>query len=125
MFIQENKLLIRKYVDAYNQDWRTALNHFMVDENLRQLIKTCQSAFPKHRIVAKEMLAEADKVVLRAEMVGKHQGVFKAIQPTGYEICVPFVFFCQLAGGKIIASDLITNHLIIIEQLMDQASMRS
>jgi predicted ester cyclase len=42
-----------------------------------------EAAFPNYEIVAEDMLAEGDKVVLRGKFHGLHRGPFAGIEATG------------------------------------------
>ena len=70
-------------------------------EGLRQVIGTLRAAFPDSGISVEDMLAEGDKVAVRAEMTGTHRGEFMGIPATGNKIAVTGISIYKVAGGKI------------------------
>jgi DNA-binding SARP family transcriptional activator/predicted ester cyclase len=80
---------------------------------LAEHIRFFQQVFPDYTLEAHDLIAEGDKVVLRATLHGVHQGELMGMAPTGRQVAFPAVVIYQLAGGKIV------NHWV----LADQASM--
>jgi predicted ester cyclase len=113
MSAQESKATIREYLDTFARDWQEALNRFVADESLAEHIRFFQQVFPDYTLEAHDLIAEGDKVVLRATLHGVHQGELMGMAPTGRQVAFPAVVIYQLAGGKIV------NHWV----LADQASM--
>jgi predicted ester cyclase len=117
MSAEENKTLIRRYFDLFNQDWNAALNEYVADEELAQHIQFFETVFPNYQLVAEDMVAEGDKVVVRTRMHGRHQGSLMAIAPTGKEVTMPFMIIYRVANGKIVQHWLIADQMGLMQQL--------
>ena len=61
-----------------------------------------RSGFPDLEIVSEDMIAEGDKVFVRATMRGTHRGVFMDLPATGRKVSVPVADFFRLDQGKVI-----------------------
>ena len=64
-----------------------------------------------------DILAEGDRVVVRAKMSGTHQGDFMGIPATGKRIDVPFADFVRFEGGKVVEHWGATDTGAMMEQL--------
>ena len=64
-----------------------------------------------------DILAEGDRVVVRAKMSGTHEGDFMGIPATGKRIDVPFADFVRFEGGKIVEHWSVTDTGAMMEQL--------
>ena len=59
------------------------------------------AAFPDWQVVVEELIAEADKVVVRATGQGTHKGEFMGIAPTGRRISVGWIAIYRVDKGKL------------------------
>ncbi len=68
MSADDNKALIRRYFDAISGKDKPAavLNEYIMDESLTHHIMMAEAGFPRYDLVAEEMIAEGDKVVVQA-----------------------------------------------------------
>ena len=64
-----------------------------------------------------DILAEGDRVVIRAKMSGTHQGNFAGIPATGKQIDVPFADFVRFEGNKVVEHWGVTDSGAMMEQL--------
>jgi predicted ester cyclase len=117
MSSQENKLFIRRYFDMFNQGGGTAVTHIVNDEHLKEHIAFFESAFPGYQLIAKEMIAEGDKVVVDALMQGTHTGPLMQMSPTGKQVEVPFIIIYQVSGGKIVDHTMVADQAGLMQQL--------
>jgi predicted ester cyclase len=60
------------------------------------------AAFPDLSHNIDDLIAEGDKVVLRATDRGTHQGEFQGIAPTGKYVTITLIAIYRIAGGKIV-----------------------
>jgi predicted ester cyclase len=67
---------------------------------VRQLFEGMRAGFPDCEIVAEDMIAEGDKVLVRATMPGTHRGVFMDIPATGKNVSVPVADFFRIGPGE-------------------------
>ncbi len=118
MSIEDNKAFIRRYMEATGQDKSTAtLAEYMADEALEHLVQLYETAFPGYLVVAEDIIAEGDKVVMRGILHGTHTGDLMGIAPTQREVLWPLVFIYRIADGKIAEHWLIADQLGLLQQL--------
>ena len=105
MSASENKAFIRRYLDALSGQEKPAalLDQYIADSDqaLKQHIAYSESAFPRYELIAEDMFAEDDKVVVRFTLRATHRGEFMGIPATGKQVAVPGIIIYRLAGGKI------------------------
>ncbi len=71
-------------------------------EGLRAFVLGQRAAFPDFQMTVEDLIAEADKVVLRFTARGTHQGTFAGIPPTGKQVSISGINIYRVAGGKIV-----------------------
>jgi steroid delta-isomerase-like uncharacterized protein len=86
-------------------------------EGVRQFFTATLAAFPDLEMVADDMIAEGDKVFIRATMNGTHQGEFLGIPGTGRKISVPMGDYVRIADGKVVEHWGVTDTGAMMEQL--------
>jgi steroid delta-isomerase-like uncharacterized protein len=59
------------------------------------------AVFPDWGVVVEDLIAEGDKVVVRATGRGTHRGEFMGIPPTGRQVTVTWIAIYRVAGGKL------------------------
>jgi predicted ester cyclase len=105
MSATENKALIRRYLDAINGQAKpmAVLDQYIADSDnlLKQHIAGIEAGFPHYELIAQELIAEDDKVVVRFNFHATHQGDFMGIPATGKEVNVPGIIIYRIADGKI------------------------
>jgi steroid delta-isomerase-like uncharacterized protein len=73
--------------------------------------------FPDLHVTMEDVIAEDDKVVLRWNWSGTHQGYFEGIAPTGKRVKVIGLGVFRLEDGKIVERWLIEDFLDLMRQL--------
>ena len=121
MLALENKILVRRFLDALNQAWTEAIQEYVADDGLLNIIMMLQIAFPNFQITADEMIAENRKVTVRATLRGVHRGEFKGVQPSHNNVVLPFMAICQVAGGKIVGHTLMVDRMMLMRQLEESS----
>ncbi len=118
MSAEENKAIIRQWVDHWNtRDMEAWIN--TVDpqcsfpalaasgvpptlEGYRQLCTALLDAFPDWNDTIEEIVAEDDLVMDRITERGTHQGVWRSIPATNKPIMITTMGMYRLAGNKIV-----------------------
>jgi steroid delta-isomerase-like uncharacterized protein len=113
---EENKALVRRWVEAFNEGNLDAVDDLLTDSYVRhdpnspevrgpeeekQLIAMYRSAFPDLRFTVEDMVAEADKVVARVGISATHEGELLGIPPSGRRLSFTAMELYRLEGGKI------------------------
>ena len=118
MSAEENKALVRRYVEEFvdrsNFDLSDEL--FPPDfvqygaspdqdagvEDLKQFFVMLHSGFPDFQTTLEDLISEGDKVVLRFTFHGTHQGEFMGIAPSGKQVTMSGIDIVRIADGKIV-----------------------
>jgi steroid delta-isomerase-like uncharacterized protein len=119
MSVEENKVIARRiFEEIWNQRNLDAMEEVCATgfvrhdpasselsgpigpEGFKQVITVYTTAFPDHRFVIDDMVAEGDMVVTRWTATGTHQGELMGIPPTGVKGTVTGITMTRFAHGK-------------------------
>ena len=128
MSLEENKALVRRFVDAYNNrnlgvfDELLAPNYFdhtsHVDrEGLKQLMTMAFTAFPDFQETIEDIIAEGDKVWARITFTGTHTGEWMGIAPTGKTVTTEMVDIFRIENGKLVEYRDVNNNVDFLKKL--------
>jgi len=119
MSTENNKTLIRRYFEALSgKDKATAVvNRYVIDEELKHHIAFYEAAFPNYELIAEDLIAEGDKVVVRSTFRGTHKGDLMGIAPTGKQVTMPLILIYRLADDKIVEHWMQADALGMMQQL--------
>lgn len=117
--IRKNKAFIIEYINAISGKPKTKelIDNYISDERLKNHIYFFESAFPKYEMTIEEITAEKSRVVVRAQITGKHEGELNGIPATHKEIDVPGVISYEIDNNKIVNHWLMGDTLMLMEQL--------
>jgi steroid delta-isomerase-like uncharacterized protein len=73
-------------------------------EELKDYVSVYRTAFPDIEGTVEEIVAEADKVVVRWKSHGTHQGEFMGVAPTGRDVTFTGMRLFRIAENKIAES---------------------
>jgi predicted ester cyclase len=110
----DNKMIVRNYIDrVWNQHDYTAIDENVSPgyiqhspnvppgpEGVKAFFQMIESAFSDVRFTVEDMIAEADKVVWRWTIEGKHTGNFRGLAPTGKNFRLTGISILRLENGK-------------------------
>ena len=121
MNIQENKELVRSYIEqVWNGHKLATAYEFSGEDQLEESIEHIQqflTAFPDVHVTVEDLIAEDDKVVARIRARATNTGPFAGKPPTGKKIELLSIRIFQIAGGKIIDTWAMQDRLGLMEQL--------
>ena len=134
MSVEENKQLIRRLVETFQEVWRTGdlnridtlyadnfVNHtpgMPPDrEGFKQGMAAYIAAFPDLTITAEEIVAEGNKVVLRMTARGSHQGELMGIPPTGATVSIGEIHIYRIERGEIVERWGLFDSLGLLQQI--------
>jgi len=117
--LKKNKEFIIRYINATSGNIKTRelLEKYNDDPLLVDNIVFMDSVFPKYEVLMDEILAEGDRVMVRARLKGKHEGDFLGIPVTHKVVEVPYVVRYEVHNNKIKNSWLISDLLMLVQQL--------
>jgi predicted ester cyclase len=118
---QENKALIKEYLEALSGKEKTTsiMDKYIADCDslLKKHISETETTFPKYELIPEDMIAEGDKVAVRARFKGTHSGPMGDIQATHKKADMPVVVIYRIADGKIVEHWVFMDQLTLLKQL--------
>ena len=113
MSLEENKAIVRRWIDVYNTHNLDSFDEFIapdyvdhtnkVDrEGLRQLFIMGFTGFPDWHETIEDIIAEGDKVWIRITYTGTHTGEFMGVAPTGKKVTMTGVDIYRIENGKLV-----------------------
>ncbi len=128
MSLEENKAIVRRFIEAYNKRNLDAIDDFVapdyvdhtnrVDrEGLKQLFNMGLTAFPDWHETIEDIVAEGDKVWVRLAYTGTHTGEFMGLAPTGKKITSKAVDIYRVVNGKLAEYWNVTDNVNILKQI--------
>ena len=121
MSVSENKAFVSRYLDAINGKEKPAavVDQFIseADALLKQHIAGYEAAFPRYALNVEDLIAEADKVVLRFTFSATYGGGFMDIPATGQQVAVPGIIIYRIADGKIVEHWMLVDSAVLMQQL--------
>lgn len=124
---KKNKQFIIEYYNALagKEKPEHMIRKYVTDEKLIQHIRFFEKSFPEYDLIPEEIIAEGDRVFVRARIEGMHEGEMDGIPPTFQEIKMPFAICYRIGNGKIIDHWMIADQMELLEQLGLARTMKS
>jgi len=131
MSTEDNKTLIRRWIEAVNQRNLAVLDELCVPdfvyhnasqtmqglEAFKQALSMYLTAIPDLHLTLEDVIAEGDRVVSRQTYRGTHQGTLMGIPPTGKQITLTGIAISRFASGKVIEQWANNDDLGLLQQL--------
>ena len=116
---RKNKEFIINYFNAMREHGpkKEIIEKYILDESLIGHIETFTIAFPGYEVVADEIIAEGNCVVVRGRAKGTHLGNLGGIPPTYKTIDHPFVIRYEIENEKIVNHWMIADQMLLMQQL--------
>ncbi len=117
MSIEENKNIVHRYQEAYNNNTLDALDEVMaVDvltpkimpgipsglEGAKAVHRRSLLGMPDFHTTIDDLIAEGDKVVARVTMTGTHTGDFWGFPASGKKVTFTGIYIARIENGKIV-----------------------
>jgi len=129
MALEENKVIVRKMLEAINKQDLALLDDLVVPEyvnltmqlrsreEFKQFLSLQFRGFPDLHRNIEDIAAEGDKVWIRATITGTHTGEYRGLAPTGKKIIITAVPIYRIVEGKIIEGWSVADFLDLYKQL--------
>jgi predicted ester cyclase len=117
MSSEENKGIVRRYQEIYNENDLEALGEVLSQDLLTPKImpgistgmegakaahQIMLTGFPDYQTKIDDLFAEGDKVAARITMSGTQTGIFMGIPPTGRQVSFTGIYIVRIANGRIV-----------------------
>lgn len=125
MSIEENKALIRRFVETRNTHDVEAFVAFFPAERrdqVRRAFNGTSEAFPDVRITIEDMIGEGDKIVLRWSFRGTHLGLYRDMPATGNKVNYTGIDIYTIAGEQIVSMVREQDNQVVLKQLGETGS---
>ena len=130
---EENKSVIRRWIEAYNQRDLEAEAAVLAPgyvahvpaapgpleglEAWRQFTAPFTEAFPDLRLTVEDIMSEGDMVAARVAFHGTHRGELQGIPPTGKKVAFSSMEFNRVVDGQVEEHWVEINLLGLVQQL--------
>ena len=118
MSVEENKAVVRRYIEELWGQGNMALADELVSRDLvdhnpmpgqspdydghHQVVQMFRAAFPDVQMTLEDLIAEGDRVVDRWTMRATHTGNFAGMPATGKQFTIGGIDISRLENGKIV-----------------------
>lgn len=134
MSIEENKALIRRFIEGGNRgnvtEFSTTVDELFVPdfvrhdpaggfrsrEDYKRHLLSLQAALPG-QLTIEDLIVEREKAVVRFTYHGTHQGPWRGLPPTGKPVTFTGIFICRILDGKIVEGWENADVLGLVQQL--------
>jgi predicted ester cyclase len=120
MSVEENKAIVRQFIEAADRHSTEGVDQIMSPDVLKQFEERAAwvpRMFPGHRIRIADMVAEGDQVWIRLATSGGYAGGWMDIPATDGQWNNTCVAFIQLSEGKVVKFGLLCDLLGHLRQL--------
>jgi steroid delta-isomerase-like uncharacterized protein len=134
MSIEQNKAVFRQIVEEiFNQGNISLFDELVAPdfieheelppgipvgrEGAKVLFTQLRSAFPDFKAEIEDLIAEGDRVVVRMQWTGTHEGEFMGIPPTGRSISIEVIDIVRFESGKFVEHWGIMDNMGMMQQL--------
>ncbi len=113
------KTFILEYFEALSGKPKTMelINKYVSDEHLAGHIMAYEESFPCYELIADEVIAEDNKVAVRARVKAEHKGKLMSYEPTGKPIDIPLSVIYHIEDDKIAKGWIYVDQLDLMQQL--------
>ena len=133
MTIQENKAILRRFIEAYNDrnleifeelvapDFIDRTHQQKGREKFMQLFTLAFDGFPDWHEEIEDMISEGEKVWVRVKATGTHSGDWNLfgvpLPATGKRITMNMVFFFRIVNGKLVETGELDDQIDFFNKL--------
>ena len=129
MSLDENKALIRRLFEAFNQQNPALLDELIAPDYVdhprqeqgldryKHLLTTFHRSFPDSHETIKDIVAEGEKVWVRVKGTATHAGEYRGVAPTGKTVTWEAVSIWRIVDGKIVEMWGVADELDFLKQL--------
>lgn len=129
MSLEENKAIVRSWIEAFNKRNLALLDELHAPdfvyhtrqqqglESIKQSYTMFYKGFPDVHATIEDVIAEGDKVWIRATVTGTHTGEYRGLAPTGKKITLTGVDIRRIVDGKMVEGWDVDDFLDFFKQL--------
>lgn len=101
--MEKNKAFIQEYFRAFSGQPKTAalIERYISDPALAAHITAIEAAFPRYELEMQDIIAEGDRVAVRAQFRGTHSGPFAGVEPTDAAVSAGLIIIYRIENGRV------------------------
>lgn len=119
--LEENTALIEEYFEAISGKEKPAVlqDQYIAesDQALKEHIMMFEAGFPLYELIADDIVAQGDEVVVRATFRGVHKGEFAGVPATGNEVEIPLIIIYRIEDHMIAEHWMVADALGLMQQI--------
>ena len=99
----DGRQFIKRYLEALSGQVKSEqlIARFVTDPALVRHILEFDSAFPNYELIAEEVVAEGEFVVVRGRFRGIHSGPFEGMRATGKDVSAELMVMYRIVDDRI------------------------
>ena len=117
MSVEENKAIVRRWIDALNQDQPEVADQLFSPDfeggrgptQAKEVHRDVRTAIPDYVVTVDDWIAEGDKVVTRWTLRGNHQQSLWGMPASGKQVTWTGITIWRIADGKIVQAWQVTD----------------
>lgn len=114
---EENKAAVNRFYEVFDEGDLSIVDEVLASnfvehnpfpeqppgpEGMKQVLSMMRAAFPDSEMAVEDVIAEGDRIAVRAEMTGTHRGEFMGLPATGNRVTVTGLSIWRVVDGKIV-----------------------
>jgi steroid delta-isomerase-like uncharacterized protein len=114
---EENKAVVNRFYEVFDEGDLSIVDEVLASnfvehnpfpeqppgpEGMKQVLSMMRAAFPDSEMAVEDVIAEGDRIAVRAEMTGTHRGEFMGLPATGNRVTVTGLSIWRVVDGKIV-----------------------
>jgi predicted ester cyclase len=116
--VEHNRKLIQEYIHVLGQEKSEAnIDKYVADPVLKGHIIVFESGLPNYQIIAKDIIAEGNKVTLRFLLEAEHKGDLFGVPATGRPVSIDGIIIYELANNKIVNHWMQVDSVALMQQI--------
>jgi predicted ester cyclase len=118
MTTEQSRQFIKEYIAAICREKSEAtIDRYVSDQVLKGHIIIFEAGIPNYQFIAKDMIAEGNKVTVRFVGEGLHKGDLFGVPATGRNVSVEGIIIYELSGNKIVNHWMQTDTVTLMQQI--------
>jgi len=131
MSLEENKAIIRKMIEAINEQNLALLDELIATdfvyhtpaqqvqglEVMKQGVMEEIQSFPDLRVTIEDIMAEGKKVCVRLRETATHTGEFRGLSPTNKKLTYSVITIWRIVNGKVVEGWGVYEQMDFLKQL--------
>jgi len=121
MSIEENKAVVRRFIEAFNRRDHAGIGAVASPELAKDVVENWfpmnDAYWDDQRVEVTAAMANGDAVWARLANTRRHIGEYRGLPPTGKTLTTPGIMFARVVNGRIVETSFIWANMKEVEEL--------